>query len=56
MADKHIIKFLLPTDAQKNCFKKSIKICIKLILLLKQFSCASVGNKTLIISRCTAWL
>ena len=24
-----IIKFLLPTDAQENCFKRSIKIYIK---------------------------
>jgi len=46
-----IIKVLLPTDAQENCFKRSIKICIN-----KQFSCASVGNKTLIISRWTVRL
>jgi hypothetical protein len=29
MAQLGIIKVLSPTDAQKNCFKKSIKICIK---------------------------
>ena len=53
-----IIKVLLPTDAQENCLKMSIKIYIKttvlmqiLILLLKQISCALFGNKTLIMQR-----
>ena len=24
-----LLKFLLPTDAQENCFQRGIKICIK---------------------------
>jgi hypothetical protein len=47
-----LITVLLPTDAEGNCFKRSVKINIKtavlmliLMLRLKQFSCASVGEK-----------
>jgi hypothetical protein len=36
----------------REFFKRNIKIYIK-ILFLKHFSCASVGNKTFIIPRCT---
>jgi len=38
------------TETCWSCFN------VNLILLLKRFSCASVGNKTLIISGCMVWL
>jgi len=41
------IKVLLPTDAQENCLKRSIKICTKTAL-----SCFGVIT---IIRECTIW-
>jgi hypothetical protein len=42
----------LPDDGDSTEIVGAVLMLI-LILLLKQFSCASIGNKTLIISRWT---